>query len=685
MTKGLSLLVAACSIYFIACGDSASDSDLDNLTFVNENGEEISIDVSTGNFKDPRDGKSYKIITIGEQTWMTENLAYSGGGDSPSDEKYGWTSAQSACPEGWHLSQTKEWLELFKALEKVYGDSAGWALKSTSGWESDTTDDEVVSGNGGNILNFDIKPTGICRGSDCRYQGKMAGFWTMSKVDRDGYADYIRFERDPSWHSNDIYRDARLHVRCVNDKGTIFESLGKCTDEKEGAIGEHDSTYYICKELFWETATMEEKLDFVFGECNAEIANQRFMLQDTSFLCEASEYSTIVHATPDGPGELGYATSYHWIYTPKDTVLSDCKAKGDTLCQFRDSTFRYTIPLYTDPYWEAAQIDDLYPCNSKMDGKLVSLNKIDFVCIDTTWEAANGAYKEKGACSKSVEFDTVQVIENSDTLNYVCFNKRWQPYQPIEYALGFCNSDGAKGSFGGEEFVCNAKEHVWIHAFTDKRDGKTYKSVAVGTMLVMAENLKYGGDSLFEWHKAVDLDAECDSTECAETLSNPSLHQGICPDGWSLLSKDDSETLLYTYTKQNIHYADIWIPDQSAYFTPMGWPDNFGSNRSGLNFTPYTTETEYSPTSTVEVPTITTYGTSYQTQTIGGNPTQYKYYSGTWLSNEDTRNYAYRLLLSQFVSATTDKVTYINATTDSQVSRKKYKSPVRCKKMLEIF
>lgn len=678
MTKSLTLLMVACSAYFIACGDSSSDPD--NLTFVNDDGEDVSVDVSTGSFKDPRDGKSYKTITIGEQTWMTENLAYSGGGDSPSDEKYGWTSAQSACPEGWHLSQTKEWLELFKALEKVYGDSAGWALKSTSGWESDTTDDEVVSGNGGNILNFDIKPTGICRGSDCRYQGKMAGFWTMSKVDRDGYADYIRFERDPSWHSNDIYRDARLHVRCVNDKGTIFESLGKCTDEKEGAIGEHDSTYYICKELFWETATMEEKLDFTFGECNAEIANQRFMLQDTSFLCEASEYSTIVHATPDGPGELGYATSYHWIYTPKDTVLSDCKAKGDTICQFRDTTY-----YYDSPYWKEAHIEDIFPCNSKMDGKVITLNRRDFVCIDTTWESANGAYKKRGACDKSIEFDTVQVIEEKDTLSYVCFDRHWQPYQPIEYALGFCNSDGAKGSFGGEEFVCNAKEHVWIHAFTDKRDGKTYKSVAVGTMLVMAENLKYGGDSLFEWHKAVDLDAECDSTECAETLSNPSLHQGICPDGWSLLSKDDSETLLYTYTKQNIHYADTWIPDQSAYFTPMGWPDNFGSNRSGLNFTPYTTETEYSPTSTVEVPTITTYGTSYQTQTIGGNPTQYKYYSGTWLSNEDTRNYAYRLLLSQFVSATTDEVTYINATTDSQVSRKKYKSPVRCKKKLEIF
>ena len=664
MKKRFTLLMVACSVILCSCGDSTSEPE--DLSYVDENGEKVSIEVSTSSFKDSRDGKSYKTVTVGEQTWMAENLAY-----ESSDNKYGWGSAQTICPEGWHLPLKREWTDLFKVIENVYGDSAGWALKSTSGWDNDTTKHGIISGNGENILGFNIKPTGICRGYDCRYLNSMTGFWVQGKVDRDGYAYYIRFETDEDWHSNDIYTDARLNVRCISDKGTIFESLGKCTEEKEGKVGEHDSTYYVCKENLWETASMEEKLNFVLGECNAEIAQKRFMLQDTSFMCETSTGTTYYE------GDWVETTSYSWQYTPRDTVFADCSAKGDTICQFRDSTF------FHDLFWSEAHIKNIARCNNEINGKIVSLNKREFICRDTTWEVANEAYKKMGLCDKAHDLDTVEVIsEGKDTLNYVCIYNRWQPYQPIEYALGFCKNEGAKGTYLENEFVCDAKQHVWYHSFTDKRDNNTYKSVALRNMLVMAENLRYDGDSLFLWHTALALDVACDSTECAETSFNPDQHQGICPDGWSLLSKSDAEMLLHTYANQSTYSADTWNPDFDAYFTPTGWPNNFGTNRSGLNFTPYTMYTEYEPLRESTTLVLTPRGLEERPITVGGEPREYQYRSGTWLSTEYSRNYAYILRLDQFKAATeTNNVYYINATTDSKY--KTEKAAVRCKKNLE--
>jgi uncharacterized protein (TIGR02145 family) len=99
-----------------------------------------------GIFTDKRDGKTYKWVKIGTQTWMAENLAckpVKGGywaynNDlsfvSKNGYLYDWRIAIQVCPsvEGWHLPSDKEWNTL---TDYLGGDKlAGGKLKNTTYW-----------------------------------------------------------------------------------------------------------------------------------------------------------------------------------------------------------------------------------------------------------------------------------------------------------------------------------------------------------------------------------------------------------------------------------------------------------------------------------------------------------------------------------------------------------------------
>ena len=80
-------------------------------------------DKQFGSFTDPRDGKTYKTVKIGNQVWMAENLNYDAGSGSWCYEDcsqygrlYNWETAKGVAPQGWHLPSKSEFETLLNNL-----------------------------------------------------------------------------------------------------------------------------------------------------------------------------------------------------------------------------------------------------------------------------------------------------------------------------------------------------------------------------------------------------------------------------------------------------------------------------------------------------------------------------------------------------------------------------------------
>lgn len=178
---------------------------------------------SEGTFKDARDGRVYKTVKIGKQTWMAENLKYKPGSgswayndDENNVEQYGrlynWETAKTVCPAGWHLPSNEEWT----ALADFLGGSpvAGYKIRATTDWAYDGS-----SKKGTNESGFNALPAGIRSGGSFIILGLGSRFWTSTpagSVLENAWASILGYGYDDLLLLGQPRTDG-YSVRCVKD------------------------------------------------------------------------------------------------------------------------------------------------------------------------------------------------------------------------------------------------------------------------------------------------------------------------------------------------------------------------------------------------------------------------------------------------------------------------------------
>ncbi|MCF0224685.1 MAG: hypothetical protein HUK20_10485 [Fibrobacter sp.] len=206
-------------------GTSADDASFNASKVCPADGNNAYGDPNRGTFTDIRDGQVYKYTTIGNQVWMAQNLSYDNGAPcaeepcSVKGREYMFNQMQDACPAGWHIPNKEEWETLLDNMGGI--DSAGYRLKSTSGWiplnpgqVSNGTDDC-----GFLLLPIPTSGTGANHFYSKLFDGYVALFWTGHPIDEDNRSTLgVLFEtQNTNAFITRYYHDDYLSIRCVKD------------------------------------------------------------------------------------------------------------------------------------------------------------------------------------------------------------------------------------------------------------------------------------------------------------------------------------------------------------------------------------------------------------------------------------------------------------------------------------
>lgn len=206
------------------------------------------------NFTDPRDGNVYPLAVIGNQIWMTKNLAYLpsvdfasafssedphyfvygyGGIDVDAAKAttnyntygvlYNWEAAKTACPDGWHLPSRTEWLALKQLYSTTSCTSSSYSLQcSPAGTALSAGGVSDFNALMGGYTTVKRNSFGPLYSYSFVYLGSRASFWTNNSAGTGPHPDYFDIAyaelMEGSTISVEVHPEGTgRSVRCIKD------------------------------------------------------------------------------------------------------------------------------------------------------------------------------------------------------------------------------------------------------------------------------------------------------------------------------------------------------------------------------------------------------------------------------------------------------------------------------------
>ena len=529
------------------------------------------IDIDADCFMDNRDNRTYRIVRIGDQIWMAENLNYNPlskkciDDDLDNCEKYGryyeYSEALGACPNGWHLPDTADWKKLIRA---VGGDSvAGTMLKSTSGW---------VDKGGTDAYGFTALPVGGMASSGVRFIGRYASFWTSEKKQDPlaitnvvGYK-YMYYSVDLSSgaeRSNIIasYGSDGLSVRCVLNVSSALSCRTGSSENKckfDSLVDSRDGKTYKTVRIGGQN-WMAENLNY-------ETANSFCYGSDQS-CAKIGRLYTWADAM-DSAGEFsldGFGCGYGPVCTERNPVHGICpegwhlpdSLEWNSLIVAVGGKSEAGLKLKSDSGWK----DDHN-----------GLDKFGFSAFPTDGQ---GGFTSFWSSSNTRDVSTIYMNDFRDMIYWNRVDKK----RTLSIRCLQDNDEVLKMiADRNHECKINGIDTCEYDSLTDARDGQTYKTVKIGNQWWMAENLNF---------RYLEPNAKDDSSSfCYGNLPEncekygrlylwsvvsdggagkaPSEYR-ICPEGWHLPDTTEFNTLLTTVggdmlAARMLKSASDWTP-----------------------------------------------------------------------------------------------------------------------------